>query len=387
MKIGIDCSLVPGERAGIGQYAYYLVQALSRIDQENEYRLYPVFYYTFHPDYRQVDLPHTPNMRVAFRRLPASWLRVLRHSRAPWFAREWVLGRMDVVHSTSFSAPRFHSHRKRLVMTVYDLSFLTHPECHTPENVAHALQGSRDAVAWADALIAISQHTRQDLIERMGASPDRIVVTPLAPNPLCVRVADPQRLAQVRAVYGLPPDFILFVGSLEPRKNIPRLLAAYARLASALRREVHIVIAGGAGWLNEDIKTKVHEPGLADRVHFIGYVKEEDLPAVYSLATVFAYPSLYEGFGLPVLEAMQCGIPVLTSNVSALPEITGDAALLVSPTDVEEIAHGLTRLLEHEELRTALRARGYLRAQGFSWERCARETLAVYRQVHGKSEL
>jgi glycosyltransferase involved in cell wall biosynthesis len=385
MRIGIDCSLVPGERVGIGQYSYQLVQALSRIDQENAYRLYPVFYYTFHPRYRQVDLPQTQNMRVAFRRLPASLLRVLRHPRAPLVIREWLLGRVDVVHSTSFSAPRFHSRCKRLVMTIYDLSFLTYPEFHRQENIAHALHGTRDAVAWADALIAVSHHTRQDLIERLGVSPDRISVTPLAPNPSCVRVEDPQRAAQVRAAYRLPTDFILFVGSLEPRKNILRLLTAYARLPSVLRRDVHLVLAGGPGWLNEDIRPTVHRLGLADRVHFLGYVKEEDLPVVYSLATLFAYPSLYEGFGLPVLEAMQCGVPVLTSNVSALPEVVGEAALLVTPTDVEEITDGLTRLLESADLRTDLRARGYQRVQEFSWERCARETLAVYRRVHGES--
>ncbi len=385
MKIGIDCSLVPGERMGIGQYAYQLVQALSRIDHENEYLLYPVFYYTFHPQYRQALLPHTANMRVAFRWLPRAVLRALRHSRAPWFTREWVLGRVDVVHSVSFSAPRLRCGRKRLVVTIPDLSFLTHPEYHTPENVAHALQGTRDAVAWADALITISEHTRQDLIERMQVPPNRVVVTSIAPNPLCVREEDPRVLSRIRAAYGLPTHFVLFVGSLEPRKNLKRLLAAYASLPPTLRREVQVVIGGGRGWLNDDLRPTVAALGLTEQVHFIGYIKEADLPAVYSLATVFAYPSLYEGFGLPVLEAMQCGTPVLTSNVSALPEVAGDAALVVTPTEVEEIAEGLTRLLECAELRTELRARGYQRVQEFSWERCARETLAVYRRVNGAS--
>lgn len=385
MRIGIDCSLVPGERVGIGQYSYQLVQALSRIDHENEYLLYPVFYYTFHPQYRQALLPQTPNMRVAFRWLPRSVLRALRHSRAPWFTREWLLGQVDVVHSVSFSAPRFYSRRRRLVVTIPDLSFLTHPECHTQENVAHALRGTRDAVAWANALITISHHARQDLIERMGAPPERVVVTYIAPSPLCVREEDPSVLSRIRAFYRLPLHYVLFVGSLEPRKNIKRLLTAYASLHPTLQREVQMVIAGGRGWLNDDIRPTVEALGLTDRVHFIGYVKEEDLPAVYSLATVFAYPSLYEGFGLPVLEAMQCGTPVLTSNVSALPEVAGDAALVVTPTDVEEIADGLTRLLEHTDLRMNLRTRGYRRVQEFSWERCARETLAVYRHVNGKS--
>lgn len=382
MRIGIDCSLVPGERVGIGQYSYQLVQALSRIDHENEYVLYPVFYYTFHPQYRRVAWPQAANMRVAFRCIPRPLLRVLRHSRAPGFTKEWLLGRVDVVHSVSFSVPRFRSGRKRLVATIHDLSFLTHPECHTRENIAHAINGTRAAVAWADALIAISQHTRQDLIELVGAPPDRVVVTYLAPNPLCRCETDPVVLASLRQRYRLPGDFILFVGSLEPRKNIVRLLAAYARLPATLRRDVHLVIAGGRGWLNDDIRPTVRNLGVAEQVHFLGYVPEAELPGLYSLATVFAYPSLYEGFGLPVLEAMQCGTPVLTSNVSALPEIAGEAAVLVTPTEVDDIAAGLTRLLEDTALRVELSARGLARARLFSWERCAQETLAVYRQVY-----
>lgn len=383
MRIGIDCSLVPGERVGIGQYAYHLVRALSQIDRENEYLLYPVFYYTFHPQYRQVLLPQAPNMRVAYRWFPSAVLRALRHSRAPWFTREWLLGRVDIVHSVSFSAPRLRLGRKRLVATIHDLSFVTHPECHTQENIAHALQGTREAIAWADALIAISHHTRQDVIERLGASPDRVAVIYVAANPACVREEDPAILSRVQKTYDLPAHFVLFVGSLEPRKNIQRLLTAYARLNPALRGEVPLVIAGGRGWLNDDIRPAVEKLGVTDCVHFIGYVREEELPALYSLATVFAYPSLYEGFGLPVLEAMQCGTPVLTSNTSALPEIAGDAALLVSPFDVEEMAEGLTHLLEDADLRAALRGRGYARARLFSWERCARETLAVYQRVYG----
>jgi glycosyltransferase involved in cell wall biosynthesis len=385
MRIGIDCSLVPGERAGIGQYAYQLVHALCRIDAENCYRLYPVFYYTFHPQYRLAELPTAPNMRIAHRWLPAPVLRVLRHSRAPDLSREWLLGPVDVVHSTSYSAPHLRKPGKRLVTTIYDLSFLTHPECHTPENIAHTLRGTLDAIAWADAVIAISEHTRNQLIERMGVAPDRVMVTHLAPNPSCIRVDDPNRLAQVRASYQLPPSFVLFLGSLEPRKNVLRLLSAYARLSPALRSDVHLVIAGGAGWKNSEVRPTVEDLGLGDQVHFIGYVPEQDLPVLYSLASVFAYPSLAEGFGLPVLEAMQCGTPVLTSNVSALPEVAGEAALLVCPTDSEAIAHGLSCLLEQPALQTAYRRRGYAHVKQFSWDRCARETLEVYQNVYGKS--
>ena len=284
--------------------------------------------------------------------------------------------------STSYSAPRFRGRGKRLVSTLHDLSFLTHPECHTSENIAHSLKGTQDAIAWADILIAVSQHTRDELIERMAVAPDRVVVIHEAPNPACVQVYDPAVLARVRVAYQLPPVFVLFLGSLEPRKNVLRLLRAYASLSPGLRSDVHLVIAGGVGWKNSEVRPTVQELGLSDQVHFIGYIPEHDLPAVYSLASVFAYPSLSEGFGLPVLEAMQCGVPVLTSNVSSLPEVAGEAAVLVSPTDSEAIAHGLTCLLEQTSLQTELRERGYEQVKQFSWDRCARETLEVYRQVY-----
>jgi glycosyltransferase involved in cell wall biosynthesis len=385
MRIGIDCSLVPGNRTGIGQYCHQLVHALSRVDHDNQYLLYPAFYYTFHPHYRQASLPQTANMRVAFQQLSPFLLRVLRHSRSPWFIRELLLGQVDIVHGTSFSAPRLRNRHKRLIMTIYDLSFLVHPEFHREENVRHALQGTREAISRADAIIAISHATRQELIDRLNAPADRIVVTQLAAGSQYVRIEDSRRKTQVREKYQLPPDFILCVGSIEPRKNIARLLEAYARLTSALQKDVQLVIAGGTGWLNTDIYLTVCRLGLETRVHFIGYVEENDLPVVYSLAEVFVYPSLYEGFGLPVLEAMQCGVPVLTSTVSSLPEVAGDAALLVTPTEVDDISQGLRRLLENADLRAEVRARGYQRAREFSWERCARETLAVYKNVYDRS--
>ena len=381
MRIGIDCSLVVGQRTGIGRYCYHLVQTLSQIDKENEYCLYPVFYYTYHPYYRQAQLPQTPNMKIAFPTIPASLLRLLRHRYSPGFVREWLLGQVEVVHSTNYSAPRFRDRRKQLVMTIYDMSFLAYPQFHLPSTVTVALEGTREAIVRADALITISQYSRQELVERMGVAEERVIVTQLAADSRYIRVEDTERIPLVRKRYCLPEHFILFVGSLEPRKNVRRLLQAYAQLPSSLRDDIHLVIAGGVGWLNDDIHPTVLQLGLKDRVHFIGYVEEDDLPIVYSLATVFAYPSLYEGFGLPVLEAMQCGVPVLTSNVSSLPEVAGDAAILVTPTEVEDIAHGLRRLLDHSNLRAELRTRGYQRAREFSWERCARETLAVYRNL------
>ena len=383
MRIALDLSLVPGQRVGVGQYAYQLASALARVDRANSYVLYPVFYFIVNPEYYRTELPVAANMRIAHRRLPPRLVQFLwRRDRSEQF-KEYLLGRADIVHSTTFCAPRFRAPRRRLVVTIHDCTFVTHPEFHLPANIEHCLRGTRLAIERADALIAVSESTRRDLIERMGAPADRIVVTREAADPGLARVTDAARLAAVRLRYELPERFILFLGAMEPRKNLLRLIEAFATLRPALRRETVLVVAGAHGWLNDSVRERVGKLGLAESVRFPGYIAGDDVAALYSLATVFAYPSMWEGFGLPVLEAMACGTPVLTSDVSALPEVAGDAALLVSPTDVEAIADGLTRLLDDAALRADLAARGLRRAAAFSWERCARETLAVYTSVVG----
>jgi glycosyltransferase involved in cell wall biosynthesis len=383
MRIGIDVSLVPGQASGGGQYAYQLCHALAAVDPVNSYRLYPVFYYIVHPDFSVAHLPTAANMRVAHRRLSPKLVRSLWRQDRPERFKEFLLGNVDVVHSTTFCAPRFHLRRRRLVVTIYDLSFVTYPEFHLPANVEHCLRGTKLAIERADALIAISESTRRELIDEMGVPPERIAVTPLASGRGLQRVSDAGRLAAVRHRYQLPECFVLFLGALEPRKNVGRLLEAFAALSPTLRREFHLVVAGAQGWLNESVHERARQLGIEGRVRFPGHIEPSDLAAIYSLATVFAYPSLWEGFGLPVLEAMACGTPVLTSNVSSLPEVAGDAAVLVSPTDVDAIAGGLGRLLESRALRADLADRGVRRAAEFSWERCARETLAVYETVAG----
>jgi glycosyltransferase involved in cell wall biosynthesis len=377
--VGIDVSLVPGETAGGGQYALQLARALPAVAPADSFVLYPVFYYIVHPDFRRAALPTGRNMRVAHRWLPAALVRRLwRQDRSERF-KELLLGAVDVVHSTTFCAPRFRRGGKRLVVTIYDLSFLTHPEVHVPANVEHCLAGTRLAIERADRLIAISESTRRDLVELMGAPAERVAVTPLAADPGLAPVTDAAALARVRARYDLPERFVLFLGAMEPRKNLPRLIEAFAALKPAILRETCLVVAGAQGWLNDSVRARVQALGLGDRIRLPGYIAAGDLAAVYSMATVFAYPSLWEGFGLPVLEAMACGTPVLTSDLSSMPEVAGDAAWLVCPTDVEAIADGLTRLLEDAVLRSDLGARGRRRSVSFSWERCARETLAVYR--------
>lgn len=383
MKIGLDLSLVPGQRAGGGRYSYELACALARIDAVNSYVLYPVFYYIVHPDYPRTDFPTGRGMRVAFGSMPPTLVRSLWKLPGAELLKEALLGRVDVLHSNTFCVPRLRLGQKRLVVTIYDASVVTHPQFHVKENIDHCLRGILAAIERADAIITISEHARRELVERLNVPADRIAVTLLASPPELRRVLDPVRLRRVRERYKLPERFVLFLGMVEPRKNLMRLVDAYAGLNPGTRRETHLVVAGPLGWLNKALFERIEDLGIGSSVQFIGYVDDGDLAAVYSLATVFAYPSLYEGFGIPVLEAMICGTPVLTSDVAALPEVVGDCALLVPPTDTDAISKALLRLLESDTLRADLSARGMRRAAQFSWDRCARETLAVYESVAG----
>lgn len=386
MKIAFDWSLVPGERAGIGQYSYNLACALSRVDHVNEYILYVLMTASRRASIKDGSVAPPPgNFRVEQRTIPFPY-QLFRYMKAPGMGstfREYMLGGLDadIVHSNTFCVPRFRNKKKKVVVTVYDVSVLTHPKCHKKMNIKHCLGGIRDAIKYADAIIAISEHTKRDLIERLNAPEGLVTVTHLAAGEEYKEVKDEEKLKAVRERYGLPEDYILFVGSLEPRKNIKTLLKAYANMREGLKKDFPLVIAGGKGWMNSGIPGMVKDLKMEKSVRFAGYVDGADIAAVYSGASLFVYPSLYEGFGLPILEALACGAPVITSNTSSMPEVAGAAAVLVTPTDAEELTAAIEGVLEDEGKRARMRREGIERAALFSWERCAKETLEVYRKV------
>ena len=267
----------------------------------------------------------------------------------------------------------------RSVVTVHDLAFLRFPETHTAESRAYYAAAGPSA-ARAHRVIAVSQQTARDLTDLLGVDPARIRVvyeaagTGYAPRPR----AD---LLPLAARLGFDPErpYVLFVGTLEPRKNVPLLLAAFARSAAA--RDTQLLLVGGRGWLDAPIFDAHRSLGLGDRARFLGPLPEGDLSVLYSHAAMVALPSLYEGFGLVVLEAMACGAPVVSSNAGPLPEVVGDAGLLLPPDNVAPWADALDRVLRDDALRADLRTRGLERARAFTWERAARETLAVYREA------
>jgi len=368
-RVAIDVSRGVGvEVSGIGRYALNLVRGLAVHGPEDlEFLLLPGLGTFVHPEYGRAFTLRTPagrNMSVYDGPLPA-------------FSGAGTAPRADLLHSTAYMAPEAGV---PLLVTVHDLSFLTHPEHHTPENVDFCTRNIERAVAQGATFLAVSESTRNDLVARCSVDPARVHVVP---NTYDDRQFGPRSERQKRLVrerYGLPERFFLFIASLEPRKNLATALEALERVDVGLP----LVVAGASGWRNTPLSETLRRAG--DRAPRIGYVEQEDLGALYSAATVLVYPSLYEGFGLPVLEAMACGTPVVTSNVSSLPEVAGDAAVLLDdPLDAEALGWAMQRLSQDAGERERLASRGLERAKRFSLEKATGELVALYRAELGRA--
>ncbi len=312
-------------------------------------------------------------------------------TRSPWRRIIWEQTRLaalsrglDLLHGLAFASPLACA--CPAVVTVHDLSFYRYPQAFRRFNRSYLGWITRISVRKAARVIAVSESTRRDVIALCGVSPERVVVVPNGVSgEFCP--ADARTIAEFRRRNGLPERFILFVGTLEPRKNIERLLEAYARMIGgrAAGDAPALVIAGAKGWFYDAIFARAERLGLADRVIFPGFVPADELPWWYRAAELFVYPSLFEGFGLPVLEAMACGTPSITSNVSSLPEVAGDAAVLVAPEDSAALAAAMARVLDEPALAAQMAAAGLRQAARFPWTRTAQETVAVYRTVLGEA--
>jgi glycosyltransferase involved in cell wall biosynthesis len=290
---------------------------------------------------------------------------------------------IDVLHSPHHHTPLAAGLAgAKQVVTVHDVTFLILRDRYPAARRLYMEAVTRAAVRVAEAIITPSLAVRRDVIRRLRVPERRVVAIPEAAGPQFAPVVGEALLRGVRERYHLDGPYVLSVGSLEPGKNRATLLRALA-LLRASGTDCTLAIAGQPAWRYEGDDALIDRLGLRERVRFLGYVPDEDLPALYSAASVFAFPSLYEGFGLPVLEAMACGAPVVTSNGSALAEVAGGAALLIDPRDADALADAIVRLLTDDSLHEELRARGLARAAEFSWERTARETLAIYHAVAG----
>jgi glycosyltransferase involved in cell wall biosynthesis len=286
---------------------------------------------------------------------------------------------LDVLHSPDFIPP--HRPSCKSVITVHDLAFLLYPHFLTKESARY--YGHIDqAVRWTDQIISVSESTKRDTIQHLGVPEEKITVVYEAANPIFRPLDQAEAREQVRNRFGVEEPYVLFVSTIEPRKNVPSLLRALWQLATCYKEDVRLVLAGGRGWLFEDAFAVVDELKLDDRVHFVGRVASEDLLYLYNAAELLAHPAFYEGFGLPPLEAMACGLPVVVSNVASLPEVVGDAGLLIDPHDVDELTVSMWRVLKDSALRKEMREKGLKQAERFSWEKAARETMEIYQRAH-----
>ncbi len=374
MYVALDTTPLPLQPVGAGNYIVELTRALARqpeidrlviLAQQSRLRLLDI------ASDRRILVKTIPDLPVPVRLL---W----EQAYLPALAKR--LG-IDLLHSLHYTMPFFYP--GPTVVTLHDLTFFLFPQLHTLPKRLFFRIFTRLSARRAAALVAVSENTRQDAIRLLGVNPDKIFSTCLGVTPEFQPVRDSTRLENIRHRYQLPPRFILFVGLLEPRKNLPILLRAFASIADQVP-ETSLVVVGRKGWMVERALRLVNSLGLAGRVHFTGYAPREDLPLIFNLAEVFVYPSLYEGFGLPVLEALACGTPVITTAVSSMPEIVGDAGVLVPPGDDRRLAQALLALLNDPERRRSLSEAGPAQAAAFTWERTAAETVAVYQRVHEK---
>ncbi len=371
MRIALDCSAIPRRMAGAGVYSYQLVRALAGIESGHEFVVFAragLF-----------DDLASDNERVRVAPVHAG-SRVMRlaweQAALPFLLRRHGI---DLLHSTHHHTPVVAGGSVKRVVTFHDVTFLVLPERYPLVRRLYMSTLTRAAARVADAIITPSRSTRDDVVRKLGVNQDRITVIAYAAGPQYTP-SDAAAVARVRERYHLAGDYIFSVSSLEPGKNRTRLIQAIARLRDE-GVDCRLAIAGQLGWRYEDDMELARELGLDDRVHYLGYVPDDDLPPLYSGAALLAYPSLYEGFGLPVLEAMACGTPVVAGNTSATAEVAGDAALLVDPLDVDGLATAMRRLLSDETLRAGQRARGLEHAAGYSWQRTARETLTLYESL------
>jgi glycosyltransferase involved in cell wall biosynthesis len=365
--VGLDALLLSGaasyRSAGIHGYSAELMRRLPSADAGLRYTAFA----------SQAACAHIDGMHARSTWLPTEqpWARIVwEQTFQPFVAAS---ERLDLLHGLAFVSPLVG--RCPTVVTVHDLSFALFPEFFRGANAAYLRLFTRISCRRAARIIAVSENTRADIVRLYGVPGDQVEAVSHGVDARFYP-RSPNDIAEFRRAHALPDHFVLFVGTLEPRKNLVKLIEALAHISN-----LKLVLVGGKGWYYDQIFAAIERLNLQHRVIWAGYVPSDDLPLWYNSADVFAFPSRYEGFGMPLLEAMACGTPVVTSTASSLPEVAGDAALTVSPDDADALANALHRALTDAALRQELRAKGIARAATFTWEETARRTAAVYRHA------
>jgi glycosyltransferase involved in cell wall biosynthesis len=377
LRIAIDYTSAINQTAGIGRFVRSLVAAVVAHDATDAFLL---LHAAPNPG-RVASYPGGSNVSRRVLRISERWMNIIWHRLNVPLPADWLTGPADLFHSPDFVLPPVRSARS--ILTVHDLAFLLYPECADASLRAYLEKTVPRSVQRADFVVADSENTRNDVICLLGVSPERVTVVPGGVDPSFRPVEDPARLAALRQSLGLDEatPYILFVGVIEPRKNLIGLIEAFDILKSRRSLPHKLVVVGRRGWLSDGTMERAERSLYRNEIIFPGFIPEGELATLYSAAEAFAFPSHYEGFGLPILEAMACGTPVVASRASSLPEVVGDAGMQVDPDDPDRLASALELLALNPEMRADFRLRGLERAARFTWDAAAGVMLKVYQQV------
>lgn len=381
MRVLVDGTPFLIEKTGIGHYTENLVAHLRRVAPELEISLFAL---SLRGGHRLKRMPAMEGVEVKGYNLPANFLYYTWWTRTSLFPAETLAGDFDIFHATNYQAPALR--RARLVTTVHDINFVRFPEMQS-KGIRRFIAAMPRLLERSRVVLADSRFTADELREEYGLEEERVRVVYPGLSPVFLREPDEEEVETALRAYCLEPPYLAYIGNLHPRKNLVTLVEAFARLrARGLEHRLAVIGGGGLGRLNNSeyrkLTQRVRDLGLDEAVVFTGYVPDERLVSLLRKADMLVFPSIYEGFGLPPLEAMACGVPVITSRRSSLPEVVGDAALLLDdPLNAEEIAGSVERLLSDGELRSRLVQEGRRRAAAFTWERAAKEVAAIYSEV------
>lgn len=375
MKIGIDASRAfVDQPTGTENYSLNLLTALSKIDKKNYYRVYTKD--TISEIQETKNLPD--NFKFVPIKLPRFWTQV-------GLAAETWINPVDVLFIPAHTLPILRRPNLKTVVTIHDLGAEFLPGAHTIPDKLYLTWSTKYALRNATAIIAVSEATKKDLVEKYHCDPAKIFVVAEGVDVDKFRIENSElRIKKILGKYKITKPYLLFVGTLQPRKNLVRLIEAFSRIVdnSTFRiQNLQLVIVGKKGWLFDEILAAPEKFKVGQKVKFLDYVEDFDLPTIYSGAQIFVLPSLIEGFGLPILEAMAAGVPVVCSETSSLPEVGGDAALYFNPENTQEIEKAILKVFNDQKLRQDLINKGYEQVEKFSWEKCAKETLTIFKKV------
>jgi glycosyltransferase involved in cell wall biosynthesis len=368
MRIGIDFHTAEREGSGNCTYIRNLVESLIKIDKENEYFLYITnINYPYYKRFRK-----DGNVYLCSTKSNNPFIRI------PLLGIRTFIDKIDILHVLYIAPP---IHRGKLVLTIHDVSFLHFPECFRKlENIRQKILIPGN-IKKADKVLTISKHSKKDITENYNVTDNKVKITYLGVKTIFKAVENLKDKSEFLKEHGICGKFIFFLGRIDARKNIFALIKAFMSLKQQKQIPYQLVIAGKKDFLTKSMQKEIDMSNYKKDIIFAGYLSEETLPIFYNFAEVFVYPSLYEGFGLPCLEAMACGCPVISSNCSSIPEVVGDAGILTDPCDVDKLASAIYKVVSNRELKLKMKKKGLQQAEKFKWENTARETLEIYKET------